>query len=141
MWEVVSDEDKQGMARHLFEYLTYDLSTKQIVDFRLKPWAEQFLTLRAGLYADELLQVNGNPIAPTGFDITRIPFMNTAIQRVLDLLYAGISLPEKPVTDKQLPLTERNQLIRVHYATGETLQAIAQDFGISHQRVHQIIQE
>lgn len=66
MWDISDDEDKQGMARHLFEYITYDMGTQQIVDFRLKPWADQFLTLRAGLYAEELLQVNGNPVAPTG---------------------------------------------------------------------------
>lgn len=73
MWEVASDEDKQGMARHLFDYITYDLRTRQIVDFRLKPWADQFLTLRAGLYAEELLEGNGNPLAPTRFELVSSP--------------------------------------------------------------------
>lgn len=45
MSEVANDEDKQGMAKHLFEYIAYGLSTRQIVDFRLKPWADQFLSL------------------------------------------------------------------------------------------------
>ncbi len=31
LWEVYSDEDKQGMARHLFEYLVYDLEKQEIV--------------------------------------------------------------------------------------------------------------
>jgi hypothetical protein len=53
----------------------------------------------------------------------------------------GIPLPQSPVTNKQSPLTERNRLIGTRYAAGETLQAIAQDLGLSHQRVHQIIQE
>ncbi|MCB9450262.1 MAG: hypothetical protein H6672_02415 [Anaerolineaceae bacterium] len=48
MWDISDDEDKQGMARHLFEYITYDMGTQQIIDFRLKPWVDQFLTLRAG---------------------------------------------------------------------------------------------
>lgn len=72
-WEIVSDEDRQGMARHLFEYITYDLSTRQIVDFRLKPWADQFLTVRIGLYAEEKLQADGNPIAPTGLEPVFLP--------------------------------------------------------------------
>jgi hypothetical protein len=53
LWDVSSDEDKQGMARHLFEYLVYDLDRQEIVDFRLKPWADQFLMLRAAHHAEE----------------------------------------------------------------------------------------
>lgn len=53
MWTVSSDEDKQGMARHLFEYISYDLEHQEIVDFRLKGWAKQFLVLRTALYAEE----------------------------------------------------------------------------------------
>ena len=73
MWDVLNDEDKQGMARHLFEYLTYDLGARQIVDFRLKTWADQFLTVRAGLYVEELLQENGNPMTPTGLEPVSSP--------------------------------------------------------------------
>lgn len=74
MWSVATDEDKQGMARHLFESITYDLGTEQIVDFKLKPWAEQFFVLRAGLYADEpQFQGYGNPVAPTGLGIWFVP--------------------------------------------------------------------
>ncbi len=40
------------MARSLFEYLVYDLDMRRIVDFRLKPWADRFLMLRAALYPD-----------------------------------------------------------------------------------------
>ena len=50
-------------------------------------------------------------------------------------------IPKASVTDKQLPLTERNQLIRACYAAGEILEAITHDFGISHRCVHQIITE
>lgn len=74
MRSVATDEDKQGMACHLFESITYDLGTKQIVDSKLKPWAEEFFILRTGLYADEwLVQGNGNPIAPTGFEPVSSP--------------------------------------------------------------------
>jgi DNA-directed RNA polymerase specialized sigma subunit len=46
---------------------------------------------------------------------------------------------QTPVIEKYVPLDERNRLICARYAAGETLQAIAQDLGLSHQRVHQII--
>ena len=50
LWDTASPEDKQGMAHNLFDYLTYDLDTRRITDFRLKPWADRFLILRAALY-------------------------------------------------------------------------------------------
>jgi DNA-directed RNA polymerase specialized sigma subunit len=58
---------------------------------------------------------------------------------VLELLYWGIHLPETPVTDKHVSLDERNRQICARYSAGDTLEAIAQDCGLSHQRVHQII--
>jgi hypothetical protein len=74
LWEMSEDEDKQGMARNLFSYITYDLDAQRIVDFRLKPWADRFVTLRAALYegdSNENLpsseaQGEGKPVTPTG---------------------------------------------------------------------------
>ncbi len=53
LWDTAGDEDKQQMARMLFEYVVYDLDRQQIVDFRLKPWADRYLVLRASLYGDD----------------------------------------------------------------------------------------
>ena len=53
LWEVGDDEERQGLVRSLFEEIVYDLDTQQIVDFRLKPWADQFIILRAALYETE----------------------------------------------------------------------------------------
>jgi hypothetical protein len=53
LWDIGEPEDRQGMARSLFTYIAYDLDTRRIVDFRLKPWADRFLVLRAALYKDE----------------------------------------------------------------------------------------
>ncbi|WP_119072011.1 recombinase family protein [Aggregatilinea lenta] len=53
LWEMSSNEDKQGLTRSLFSSIVYDLDTQRIVDFRLKPWADRFLILRAALYEDE----------------------------------------------------------------------------------------
>ncbi|TVR25366.1 MAG: recombinase family protein, partial [Anaerolineaceae bacterium] len=50
LWDISDDEDKQGMVRNLFSYVVYNLDTQRIVDFRLKPWADRFITLRAALY-------------------------------------------------------------------------------------------
>ena len=52
LWDMSSDEDRQGLARSLFSSITYDLDRRRIVDYRLKPWADRFLVLRAALYAD-----------------------------------------------------------------------------------------
>jgi hypothetical protein len=76
LWEVSTDEDKQEMARHLFEAVVYELDTQQIVDFRLKPWADQFLMLRAALYAEELHyeeDYNDNRLTPTGLEPVSTP--------------------------------------------------------------------
>jgi DNA invertase Pin-like site-specific DNA recombinase len=52
LWETSGDEDKQGMARNLFNSIVVDLDKQQIVDFELKPWADRFLVLRHALYMD-----------------------------------------------------------------------------------------
>lgn len=53
LWDISEPEDRQGLAQSMFEYLVYDLDEQRITDFRLKPWADRFLTLRADLYALE----------------------------------------------------------------------------------------
>jgi DNA invertase Pin-like site-specific DNA recombinase len=53
LWDSNNDEDKQGLARSLFHYIVYDLDTQRIVSFRLKPWADKFITLRGRLYEEE----------------------------------------------------------------------------------------
>lgn len=70
LWEVSDDEDKQGMARHLFEYVVYDLDRQEIADFRLKPWADQFLVARVKTIATEYFggDYNDNPMTLTGLE-------------------------------------------------------------------------
>jgi hypothetical protein len=60
LWEISSDEDKQGMVQMLFEYVEYDLDSHRITDFHLKPWADNFLVLRAALYEKENPRQNGD---------------------------------------------------------------------------------
>jgi hypothetical protein len=49
LWEGSGDEGRYHMACNLVEYLVYDLDERRIVDFRLKPWAANFMVLRTGL--------------------------------------------------------------------------------------------
>lgn len=53
LWKTGSAENRQILARSLFEYLVYDLDARQITDFRLKPWAERFLSLRLELFRSQ----------------------------------------------------------------------------------------
>ncbi len=53
MWDMGDDERRQGMARSLFTEVIYNLDTRRIVSFKLKPWADRFLVLRATLYDDD----------------------------------------------------------------------------------------
>jgi hypothetical protein len=66
LWDVVEDEDKQGLARSLFTSIVYDLDTRRIVNFRLKPWADNWLTLRAALYAEETAEAGETKSPITG---------------------------------------------------------------------------
>jgi hypothetical protein len=55
LWDMGEDADRAGTAKSLFTYVVWDLDIRRIVDFRLKPWADRFLTLRAALYEDKML--------------------------------------------------------------------------------------
>jgi hypothetical protein len=79
------------------------------------------------------------PVAPTGFDITRLPSLNSAIQRLLERHYRGIPLPSKPVNYKTPTKVARNDEIRDRFANGETIADLARDYDLTDQRVFQII--
>ena len=57
-----------------------------------------------------------------------------AVAHLLKLLY-----PTPPQPDKALTFARRNRAIRERYAAGESLSQLARAFGISSQRVQQII--
>jgi len=66
LWDSTSAEDRQGLVRTLFEKIIYNLDTRRIVDFQLKPWAERFLMLRAKLYEDDNTGEGGDSGMPSG---------------------------------------------------------------------------
>lgn len=53
VWDTADDENKQGMVQHLFSEIVFDLDTRRIVSYKLKPWADDFLMLRMELYYEE----------------------------------------------------------------------------------------
>jgi hypothetical protein len=59
-----------------------------------------------------------------------------AVCRLLKLLY-----PTPPQPDKILTFAERNRTIRERHGAGESLSQLARAFGISAQRVQQIIKK
>jgi hypothetical protein len=61
-----------------------------------------------------------------------------AMHRLLVALYYDTTMPEYPRPSNS-PLHEHNQAIIDAYQQGETLECIADVFGISIARVHQII--
>ena len=48
-WDDARGDQRLRLARGLFQYLVYDLDQQKIVDFRLHPWADQYLILRGEL--------------------------------------------------------------------------------------------
>lgn len=166
LWDTADDEDKQHMARVLFEYVTYDFDRQQIVDFRLKPWADRYLVLRASLYGDDESlpdeidesgdfegDVTGeqtdekqnrsclkttNDLCPIGdFGARNVRGLISVSEAVKFILEKLNSLPSLP--DPTLTTRERNIIIRARYAAGVSQADLARQFEISYQRVHQIV--
>jgi Recombinase zinc beta ribbon domain len=53
VWTSSNDAERQAMVRSLFEEIVVNLDTHRIEGFKLKAWADEFLTLRAALYEIE----------------------------------------------------------------------------------------
>ena len=53
-------------------------------------------------------------------------------------LYTGILLPPHPVSKRTPRKHSRNAEIRARHRAGETLSTLAEVFGLSEQRIHQI---
>ena len=62
------------MVRNLFTEIVYNLDTQRITSFKLKPWADRFIKLRAVLYQEGEnktspgVQGEGKHMPPTGFE-------------------------------------------------------------------------
>jgi len=54
VWYDGTMEDKKGLVNSIFEYILFDLDTSRIADFRLEPWTDQHLIVRAEIFIEEL---------------------------------------------------------------------------------------
>jgi Mor family transcriptional regulator len=55
--------------------------------------------------------------------------------------YRGINLPRSPVSDGTTPKCARNAEIRARHEKGESIATLAEVFGITEQRIWQILNE
>lgn len=68
VWDGADDELKKRMAGRLFEEIVYDLDTRRIVSFQLKPWADRFLMLRTSLYVEVAGEIEDQAAKVSGED-------------------------------------------------------------------------
>ena len=136
----------------------FDLDTRRIVSYKLKPWADEFITLRMELYYQEFGDVTEgtegydralekedcnellggcNPLPHRGYEPPACFDIWLAAFHIIEMLYDS-PFPTEPQND--LPTkAERNAEIRTRYQQGETISQLADAFGVSQQRVWQIL--
>ncbi len=66
LWDISDNEERKALARNLFTEVVYDLDTRRIVDFKLKPWADKFLVLRGTMHGQENGFDENDPAATPG---------------------------------------------------------------------------
>jgi phosphoenolpyruvate synthase/pyruvate phosphate dikinase len=64
-----------------------------------------------------------------------------AVSRLIERLYIHNPRPIHPLSDKTKKQIERNETIKARYASGESIQRLAAEYGISEQRIHQILKD
>ncbi|MCC6974571.1 MAG: hypothetical protein IT322_11235, partial [Anaerolineae bacterium] len=95
-WQEANNEDKQALAQTLFSEVVFDLDTHQITGFALKPWAEQFLQIRAAY--------DGAVSCLEGFPLPAERTMYTATGSASQNPDAGIKItPTTQITAKPPP--------------------------------------
>ncbi len=91
-WESSGGEEKRAFVRTLSAELVFNLDTRRIVSFKLKPWAEAFLQLRVSLEGFYRHQ-RASSEARTG------------VQEVCTPLPPGTSIPSMPPVAQVVPLS------------------------------------
>src|SRR5260221_7682949 len=78
-------------------------------------------------------------MVPAGFQprSCSTPFEGSA--RIVWYIYRGLAMPTVPLSDKTPHKLTRNDEIRRGFASGESTEGLARYYGISRQRVYQII--
>ena len=76
---------------------------------------------------------------PRSFDTISVSHLDEAMGRLVWRLYMGRIAQSTPITDKTAIKSRRNHRIQALYEAGEGLSELARVYGISKQRVWQII--
>jgi DNA invertase Pin-like site-specific DNA recombinase len=150
VWREGTDEDKQAIIRSIFVHLSYNLDTRRLEEFEIQPWAHRFLQLRADLYEDDGTEIKNsaafkdlrNEMPLQGLQIitrTQLEQMLVFTQFVARRLYNTYVLPNAPVSHRTPEQIGRNTLIRERFRAGEDTYTLAEEYGISLQRVYQIL--
>jgi Mor family transcriptional regulator len=64
-----------------------------------------------------------------------------AVSFAMAISYRGLILPQAPVSNGTLPKCARNAEIRARYQKGESIATLAEVFGITEQRIWQILND
>ena len=78
-------------------------------------------------------------MASAGFQVISSATVESAVHRVLRQLYFGQTLSAQPVTDLIPTEDERNSEIYQRYVNGERAVDLADDYGISLQRIYVLL--
>ena len=78
-------------------------------------------------------------VASEGFEPTSSATLAHAVRRILRVLYSGIPHPAAPLNDFTPTKHNRNREIYTRYLAGERAIELAAEYGISLQRLHEII--
>jgi hypothetical protein len=128
--------------------VVYDLDARRIVDFKLKMWAEPYVMLRAALYQDQMDEEKKNrfnsglstkvsfhdPNGPWG---RKTVLLDSGLAPSTALLLFAVYDPRD--TSILLTTANRDEIIRSRFETGEGLSVLGAEFGVSPQRVYQIV--
>ena len=76
----------------------------------------------------------------TGIWLAGVFDLLTAVRRITKRIYDHLPRPAFPIDDKTPRKIDRNAAIHARYLMGELVSDLAKEFGISQQRVYQILQ-
>lgn len=71
--------------------------------------------------------------------VTSCTSVESASLRLIELLYKGIPAPQEPVSLLIPMMTERDEMIYTRYMAGERAVRLAEEYGVSLQRLHWLI--
>src|SRR5258708_9002301 len=78
-------------------------------------------------------------VPPRGYHTIACSTPSTASLRIVLQVYLGVRTPKTPVSDKTSRQLTRNETPRQRIACGQIVSDLAREFGISVQRIHQIL--